>query len=105
MQSFKIKSKLVKIKEDKKAKFRNIEIFIVEEAKKLIVETKNKYEEAYCQLESEGCEHIKEIDRLQEAISTCSKLEEEEKISILQQGHMAIQDVHEYTKKFELDIG
>ena len=104
MQSFKIKSKLVKIKEDKKAKFRNIEIFIVEEAKKLIVETKSKYEEAYRQLENEGCEHIEEIDRLQEAISTCLKLEEEDKISILQQGNMTLQDVHEYTNNLELDF-
>ena len=90
IQSVKMKSNLVKIKEVKLAKFKNIEMFILEEAKKLILETKTKYEEAYHQLESEGLEYIGEMDRLNEEITICSKLEVGEKIGLLQQGNMKL---------------
>lgn len=69
------------------------------------METKKKYEEAYRQLESEGCEYIEEMDRLNEEITICSKHEAEEKIGILQKGNMKLQDVIEYTNNLKLDIG
>ena len=61
-ESYKIKSKLVLIKQEQNNELKNIEEIILVEARQIIEETQKACKETYRHLENEGCENIKSMD-------------------------------------------
>ena len=90
LESYKIKSKLVTLKQEQEINLINIENMIMAEAKQIVEETQKASKETYRQLENEGCENIELMDKILEEIQKVSEYSLEEKIKLVQKmPHMA----------------
>ena len=104
LESYKIKSKLVTLKQEQESNLINIENMIMAEAKQIIKETQKASKETYRQLENEGCENIEFMDKILEEIQKVSEYSLEEKIKLVQKTNVKLQDVIEFSSNLELQV-
>ena len=103
-ESYKIKSKLVSIKQEQNNELKNIEKIILVEARQIIEETQKACKETYRHLENEAIENIKSMDFFMEKIKKVSNDATEEKIKLVQESNILLQNVNEFSSNLKLRV-
>ena len=103
-ESYKIKSKLVMIKQEQNNNLMNIEKMILAEARQIIDETQKASKETYRHLENEGCENIINMDDTLEKLQNVSRCSTEEKVKLVQETNIMLQKVSEFSSNLELRV-
>ena len=103
-ESYKIKSKLVLIKQEQNNELKNIEKMILVEARQIIEETQKACKETYRHLENEAIENIKSMDFFMEKIEKVSNDATEEKIKLVQESNILLQNVNEFSSNLKLGV-
>ena len=103
-ESYKIKSKLVIIKQEQNNELKNIEKMILVEARQIIEETQKACKETYRHLENEAIENIKSMDFFTEKIKKVLNDATEEKLKLVQESNILLQNVNEFSSNLKLGV-